>query len=112
MYAFWDNQKRSQDYDLTSVGSRAHIARVYATEDRCHAVDLAGSTWLSERLGTVAPCHADLMEAEPENNYWGSAQGPQPTGPGDAAGGACDQNGGVTSVKPFVTSPTAITPLQ
>jgi hypothetical protein len=45
------------------------------------------------------------------NNYWGSAQGPQPSGPGDAAGGACDQDGGATTVKPFATSPTAITPL-
>ena len=52
------------------------------------------------------------VSAQAENNYWGSAQGPQPTGPGDAAGGACDQNGGVTSAKPFVTSPVAITPLQ
>jgi hypothetical protein len=42
-------------------------------------------------------------------NFWGSAKGPAPTGAGDAAGGACDQNGGVTSVKPFSTADFAIT---
>jgi hypothetical protein len=72
-------------------------------------------------VGEVAP--ADQAVVEPPslpvittpvlaaNNYWGSAQGPQPNGPGDAAGGACDQDGGATTVKPFATSPTAITPL-
>jgi len=43
------------------------------------------------------------------NNFWGSAKGPSPTGPGDAAGGACDQNGGVTVAKPFATVDFAIT---
>ena len=72
-------------------------------------------------VGEVAP--ADQAVVEPPslpvittpvlaaNNYWGSAQGPQPNGPGDAAGGACDQDGGATTVKPFATGPTAITPL-
>jgi hypothetical protein len=43
------------------------------------------------------------------NNFWGSANGPSPTGPGDAAGGACDQNGGVTVAKPFATVGFGIT---
>jgi len=42
-------------------------------------------------------------------NYWGSAHGPSPTGPGDAAGGPCDQNGGVTVSTPFATAALAIT---
>lgn len=43
------------------------------------------------------------------NNFWGSAKGPSATGPGDAAGGPCDQNGGVTIAKPFATVDFAIT---
>jgi hypothetical protein len=42
-------------------------------------------------------------------NFWGSAHGPAPTGVGDAVGGACDQNGGVTTAKSFATIPFAIT---
>jgi len=43
-------------------------------------------------------------------NFWGSTAGPLPTGGGDAAGGACDQNGGVTLAKPFAaTAPFGIT---
>jgi hypothetical protein len=37
-------------------------------------------------------------------NFWGSAQGPSATGPGDAIGGACDQNNGTTIVKTFATA--------
>ena len=43
------------------------------------------------------------------NNFWGSVKGPSATGPGDAAGGVCDQNGGVTISKPFATVDFAIT---
>jgi hypothetical protein len=43
-------------------------------------------------------------------NFWGSTAGPMPRGGGDAAGGACDQNGGVTLAKPFAaTAPFGIT---
>jgi hypothetical protein len=44
-------------------------------------------------------------------NFWGSTRGPAATGVGDAVGGACDQNGGVTVAKPFATTPFAITSL-
>ncbi len=44
-------------------------------------------------------------------SFWGSSNGPSPTGPADAAGGACDQNGGQTLVKPFATADFAITSL-
>jgi hypothetical protein len=37
-------------------------------------------------------------------NFWGSAKGPSATGPGDAAGGACDQNNATTIFKPFATA--------
>ena len=42
-------------------------------------------------------------------NFWGSTRGSAATGVGDAVGGACDQNGGVTIAKPFATTPFAIT---
>lgn len=37
-------------------------------------------------------------------NFWGSAKGPSATGPGDAAGGVCDQNNATTIFKPFATA--------
>jgi hypothetical protein len=53
---------------------------------------------------TVAPLQA-------ANNYWGSTSGPAATGPGDTAGGVCDQNGGATTVKPFSASWFSFVPL-
>ncbi len=40
-------------------------------------------------------------------DYWGSSAGPAASGSGDTAGGACDQNGGVTKTTPF--NATALT---
>jgi hypothetical protein len=51
------------------------------------------------------------MTLQAGGNFWGSAQGPAPTGAGDAVGGACDQNGGVTIAKPFATIAFPITSL-
>ena len=42
--------------------------------------------------------------AQAKDNYWGSPSGPQPTGGGDMAGGACDEFGGITNAKPFLTT--------
>jgi hypothetical protein len=39
-----------------------------------------------------------------KDNYWGSPSGPAPTGGGDMAGGACDEFGGITNAKPFLTT--------
>jgi hypothetical protein len=46
----------------------------------------------------------------PENvqakgNFWGSAQGPEPSGAGDMASGPCDEYGGITNAKPFLITP-------
>jgi hypothetical protein len=60
-------------------------------------------------VGALAdPVSSDHLPGPPVSlpaakNYWGSAAGPQTTGPGDAAGGVCDQNGGTTVTKPFAT---------
>jgi hypothetical protein len=53
----------------------------------------------------------DPQTLRASGNFWGSTQGPAPTGVGDAAGGVCDQNGAVTIAKPFATTPFAITSL-
>jgi hypothetical protein len=50
-----------------------------------------------------------VIKLPAENNFWGSASGPRSDGPGDAVGGACDQNGGVTLAKPYAQTPFGIT---
>jgi hypothetical protein len=58
----------------------------------------------------VTPVPATRLQAI--NNYWGSATGPSTSGPGDAAGGACDQNNATTVARPFLsTVPPGTTPL-
>jgi hypothetical protein len=56
-------------------------------------------------LGAVAefehPTPLPPVQLSAPGNYWGSYNGPSTSDPADAAGGACDQNGGVTNVKPF-----------
>jgi hypothetical protein len=44
-------------------------------------------------------------------NYWGSTSGPSSSGPGDAAGGACDQNDAITVTKPSATAEVTVTPV-
>lgn len=51
--------------------------------------------------GDIARAATQLQAA---NNYWGSSKGPSSSGPGDNAGGVCDQNNSTTITKPF--SPT------
>ena len=59
----------------------------------------------------VTPVPATRLQAA--NNYWGSAIGPSSTGPGDTAGGACDQNNATTIAKPYQsTVPPGTTPLD
>ena len=50
-----------------------------------------------------------VIKLQAGNNFWGSTSGPQSNGPGDAVGGVCDQNGGVTLAKPYATIPFGIT---
>jgi hypothetical protein len=42
-------------------------------------------------------------------NFWGTTHGPAPTGASDAIGGACDQNGGKTTVTSYAAAGFAIT---
>ena len=57
--------------------------------------------------GVVSP--PPVIKLQAGNNFWGSASGPQSNGPGDAVGGVCDQNGGVTLARPYATIPFGIT---
>lgn len=54
---------------------------------------------------TPVPPATPLLAA---GNYWGSSNGPSSTGPGDAAGGVCDQDSLPTVSKPFSKVPFAI----
>ncbi len=60
-------------------------------------------------LASVGQGSLDPQTLQASGNFWGSTQGPAPTGVGDVAGGVCDQNGAVTITKPFATTPFAIT---
>jgi len=42
-------------------------------------------------------------------NFWGTTHGPAPAGASDAVGGACDQNGGKTTVTSYASAGFAIT---
>ena len=57
---------------------------------------LSGPAGLFDNPHPGPPVH--LVAA---NNFWGSAHGPSPTGPGDAVGGACDENNATTTGIPF-----------
>jgi hypothetical protein len=57
--------------------------------------------------GVVSP--SPVIKLQAGNNFWGSVRGPLSNGPGDAVGGVCDQNGGVTLAKPFATVAFGIT---
>jgi hypothetical protein len=58
-----------------------------------------------------------VTSVQATNTYWGSANGPQTNGGGDAAGGVCDVNSvfetivtpTVTAFKPFATTPNGAT---
>jgi len=66
-------------------------------------------------LGAVAEIEGTLplptVQLSAVGNYWGSEGGPAPTGPGDAVGGTCDQNGGVTVARPFSSAWFSFAPL-
>jgi hypothetical protein len=51
----------------------------------------------------------DPQTLQAGGNFWGSANGPAPSGVGDAVGGVCDQNGATTIVKSFASEAFAIT---
>ena len=99
----------------------------YGNDRNRPALNIATGPWAAPNPGPSADCGVlnvgDVMAAampgsvlptmtlQAGGNFWGSAHGPAPTGVGDAVGGACDQNGGVTIAKPFATTALPITSL-
>jgi len=55
-------------------------------------------------IGPLEGISIPAITLNASGNYWGSTKGPSATGPGDAAGGACDQNNVTTVFKPFATA--------
>jgi hypothetical protein len=55
----------------------------------------------------VSPPPKESLQAP--NDFWGSPTGPSHSGPADAIGGACDQNGGVTAAPKPAAQGFAIT---
>jgi hypothetical protein len=64
---------------------------------------------LAAIAGPEAVTPPPVITIQAAGNFWGSIKGPSANGPGDAASGPCDQNGGVTIAKPFALSDFAIT---
>ena len=64
---------------------------------------------LDSGFGGGPPSPPIVAALQADGNFWGTTHGPSPTGAADAVGGACDQNGGVTTAKTFVTAGFAIT---
>jgi hypothetical protein len=76
----------------------------------CGVLNVGALAAISGPVAVTPPPTTNLQAA---GNFWGSASsGPMNTGAADAAGGACDQNGGVTKTKPFATVAFAITSLN
>jgi hypothetical protein len=75
----------------------------------CGVLNVGALAAISGPVAVTPPPTVNLQAAD---NFWGSASGPMNTGVADAAGGACDQNGGVTRTKPFATVDFAITSLN
>jgi hypothetical protein len=51
---------------------------------------------------------APVIQLAAAGNYWGSATGPSPPGPGDAVGGNCAQNNTTTNATPFSKTPFSV----
>lgn len=105
--SFWGNDRNRPSLNVVGVTGSSAGPSAHCGVLNVGAVG-SSNVVFSCGPGPSPPLTASLQATD---NYWGSAKGPQPGGPGDAAGGACDQNGGVTVSKPFATGPASITPL-
>jgi hypothetical protein len=61
----------------------------------CGTLNIGLQAWL------YFSAQAPATQVQAANNYWGSSKGPAASGPGDNAGGACDQNNSTAIVTPF-----------
>jgi hypothetical protein len=75
---------------------------------RCGVVNVGALLFITGSIPAASPPFpAETLQAP--SNFWGAANGPHSNGPGDAAGGACDFNGGTTIAGSSLTAPAAIT---
>jgi hypothetical protein len=71
-----------------------------------------GAIWeVYSGVGFGPPSTPQSVTLQATGNYWGSTSGPSSSGPGDTAGGACDQNNATTITKPSATAEITVTPL-
>lgn len=77
----------------------------------CGVLNVGAVGW-NNVVGGPATANPAPERVQAADNFWGSAKGPQPSGPGDMGGGACDEFAGVSNAKPFLTTPHGMTTLQ
>jgi hypothetical protein len=77
----------------------------------CGVLDM-GAIWeVYSGVGFGPPSTPQSVTLQATGNYRGSTSGPSSSGPGDTAGGACDQNNATTITKPSATAEITVTPL-
>jgi hypothetical protein len=102
---FYGNDRNRPMIPLSTFPFSPHSYTLGPPSAHCGVVNL-GALALITGPQTGPPFPITLPA---DGNYWGSNSGPSATGDGDAAGGACDLNGGTTIAKPFASAQLAIT---
>ena len=100
-----DNDRDRTVTTLTALNPVFPITISIGAGARCGLLNTGASLLFGVNSLTGGKLHSSL-------DYWGSAQGPLTTGPGDTVGKTCDKNGAVTTFSPFSTSPYVFNSLQ
>jgi hypothetical protein len=93
---FFGNDRNRPLLQLT-VHDPAGPNQIYNPGPSAHCGVLNVGALIGPIQGVLGPA----ITLKAPDNFWGSTKGPAATGPGDAAGGACDQNNATTTAKPF-----------
>jgi hypothetical protein len=102
---FYGNDRNRPALSLISVGPLQ--APNPGPSAHCGVLNLGDLVAAEEASAGQGSLDPQTLQAG--GNFWGSARGPAATGPGDAVGGACDQNAATTIVKSFASEDFAIT---
>jgi hypothetical protein len=109
---FWGNDRNRPPL---TVGVFPFITYSAGPSAHCGVLNV-GAAGFNSVIPNI-PQQVPTASVQAVDTYWGSANGPQPNGPGDTAGGVCDkdfllqQDTGVlttpsiTTVKPYATAP-------
>jgi hypothetical protein len=107
---YGNDRNRSPTFSVSPIGFPINVSPQGAYNPgpgaHCGVLNVGALAALLEGQ-VVSP--SPVIKLQAGNNFWGSTSGPQSNGPGDAVGGVCDQNGGVTLAKPYATIPFGIT---